>query len=83
MNDFIYDFYKLYLGLEGSFTLFKKKNGSHHLSKEEAYEVIDLVRDHYDEYLIIGHINLLNQDVPIEHERIEHYDRPKKRRRTK
>lgn len=82
MNNFIYDYYKLYLGLNGNFTQYKKKN-DFRLTKQEAYDVIDLVKDDYDEYMIVGHINLLNEDAPIEHERIEHYDKPKKKRRKK
>ena len=41
-------------------------------TKDKVYEVIDTLKNEYDEYLIIGHINLLNQDEVFEYNRIEH-----------
>lgn len=67
MIDFIYDTFRLYFARDNTFVKRYIVN-----SRDRAYELIDSVRDDYDEYLLIGHINLTNEDVPLEHERIEH-----------
>lgn len=75
MIDYIYDYYKLYLARDNTFV---KKYVLD--TKDKVYEVIDTLKNEYDEYLIIGHINLLNQDEVVEHQQIEHtYTKKKKR----
>lgn len=75
MIDFIYDTFRLYLAKDNQFV--KRYIVS---SREKAHEIIDNVKDDYDGYLIIGHINITNEDVPLEHEYIEHtYTRKRKK----
>lgn len=75
MIDYIFDYYKLYLARDNTFV---KKYVLD--TKDKVYEVIDTLKNEYDEYLIIGHINLLNQDEVVEHQHIEHtYTKKKKR----
>lgn len=78
MIDFIYDTFRLYLAKNHQYVKRYIVN-----SKEKAYELIDQVQDDYDEYLLIGHINILNEDDVIEKKEIEHIDKPKKKRRIK
>lgn len=79
MIDYIYDFYKLYLGTNGSFT--KRITDLH--TKEETYNRLEKEKDKYNEYMIVGHINILNEDSIIDYGQIEHIDKPKKKRRIK
>lgn len=70
----IYDYYRLYFARE------------HYYAKRYIVDTLDMVytminnlSDTYDEYLIIGHNNELDQDEVIEHQRIEHKTRKKGR----
>ncbi len=78
MIDYIYDTFRLYLSKNHCYI--KRYIVS---SREKAYELIDSVRDDYDEYLLIGHINILNEDDVLERGVIEYTDAPKTRKRTR
>lgn len=70
----MYDYYRLYFARQHSYV--KRYIVD---SIETVYTMIDNLSDIYDEYLIIGHINSLDQDEVIAHERIEHKARKKGR----
>lgn len=74
MIDYVFDTFRLYLAKNNQFV--KRYIIS---SKEKAYELIDNLQDEYNEYLLIGHINSLNEDVVIEHEYLEHKTRKRER----
>lgn len=74
MIDYIYDTFKLYLANNNQFV--KRYIVS---SRDKAHELVNNLKDDYDEYLLIGHINITNEDVPLEHEYIEHQTRKRRR----
>lgn len=76
MIDYIYDTFRLYLSKNHQYV--KRYIVS---SREKAYELIDAIRDDYDEYLLIGHINMTNEDVVLERNDIDTMDRTRNRRR--
>ena len=79
MIDIVCDYYKLYLGtFTSNYEVRVDKD-----TKEEIYEALEYLKNDYDKYIIIGHINSLNEDSVLEYGEIEHIDKPKKKRRIK
>lgn len=76
MIDFIYDTFRLYLSKNHCYV--KRYIVS---NREKAYELVNNLQDEYDSYLLIGHINLTNEDVILEHNDIEHTDYKTRTRR--
>ena len=75
MIDYIYDTFKLYLAKNYQYV--KRYDVG---SREHAYQILDTVKDDYNEYMIVGHINILNEDDILEHNWIEHSENKTRKR---